>query len=66
MVAFIEVSKRWMPLKNRLHAKVVFRDTLKVIPRDAPMMIWLNAQNIWPSEDRDSDREWMEVSYVSH
>jgi glycine/D-amino acid oxidase-like deaminating enzyme len=44
---------RRLPLRNHLHAKVVFRDAAGAVPRDAPMMISLDPQTIWPVEDDD-------------
>ena len=46
-------SARHLPLKNHLHAKVIFRDVNGAVPRDAPMMISLDDQTIWPVEDDD-------------
>ena len=37
---------RALPLRNHVHSKVIFRDTESVVPRDAPMMIWTDAQDI--------------------
>ncbi|KAH8082140.1 FAD dependent oxidoreductase [Aureococcus anophagefferens] len=44
---------RRLPLRNHLHAKVVFRDAAGAVPRDAPMMISLDPQTIWPVDDDD-------------
>lgn len=42
-----------LPLFSELHLKVAFRDHLGVIPRDAPMTIWSDTQNIgWSDEER--------------
>ena len=31
-----------LPVFTELHAKVVFRDALGIVPRDAPMLIWID------------------------
>ena len=42
-----------LPLFSELHLKIAFRDHLGVIPRDAPMTIWSDAQAIaWSVEER--------------
>jgi glycine/D-amino acid oxidase-like deaminating enzyme len=42
-----------LPLFSELHLKVAFKDHLGVIPRDAPMTIWSDAQTIdWTDEER--------------
>ena len=42
-----------LPLFSELHLKVVFRDHLGVIPRQAPMIIWSDPQRIdWSDEER--------------
>ena len=42
-----------MPVKSELHLKVAFKDTLGVIPRDAPMLIWADPQRLdWSDEER--------------
>ena len=35
-----------LPVHNELHLKVAFKDTLHAIPRDAPLLIWANAQRL--------------------
>jgi sarcosine oxidase subunit beta len=41
-----------LPVFSELHAKVVFRDTLRVIPRDAPMTISSDAVTLaWSDEE---------------
>lgn len=35
-----------LPVMNEVHAKVIFRDTKGVVPRDAPMLIWSDPQII--------------------
>lgn len=42
-----------LPLRSELHLKVAFRDHLRLIPRDAPMVIWSDTQRIpWTPEER--------------
>ncbi len=35
-----------LPVHNELHLKVAFKDTRHAIPRDAPMLIWADAQRL--------------------
>ena len=35
-----------LPVRNELHLKAAFKDTLHAIPRDAPMLIWADAQRL--------------------
>jgi glycine/D-amino acid oxidase-like deaminating enzyme len=54
-----------VPVFNELHGKVIFEDTLGVVPREAPLMIWDDPQTIpWSAEERQSlaasaDRRWL-------
>jgi glycine/D-amino acid oxidase-like deaminating enzyme len=42
-----------LPLGAERHYKISLADTLGVVPRDAPMMIWLDAQRLpWSDEER--------------
>jgi glycine/D-amino acid oxidase-like deaminating enzyme len=42
-----------LPLLSELHLKVAFKDHLGVIPRDAPMTIWSDTQQLdWSAEER--------------
>ena len=42
-----------LPLFSELHLKVAFREHLKAVPRDAPMIIWSDPQTIeWSVEER--------------
>lgn len=44
-----------LPLFSELHPKVAFRDHLKVVPRDAPMIIWSDPQTLdWSEEEREA------------
>lgn len=43
-----------LPVFSELHAKVAFNDHRGVLPREAPLIIWTDAQTIpWTSEERD-------------
>jgi sarcosine oxidase, subunit beta len=47
-----------LPVYSELHAKVVFRDTLGVIPRDAPMTISADELTVaWSAEELEHFRE---------
>lgn len=54
-----------LPIFSELHAKVAFKDHLGVIPRDAPLLIWADAQKLeWSDEERgmlaeSDDTAWM-------
>ena len=54
-----------LPLYAERHHKVSFADTLSGVPREAPMMIWLDAQHLpWSEEERaaleeDEDARWL-------
>ena len=42
-----------LPIFCELHAKVIFRDDLRVVPRDAPLLIWIDPQVLpWSEEER--------------
>jgi len=42
-----------LPVFTELHAKVIFRDELGVVPRHAPMLIWIDTQVLpWSEEER--------------
>jgi glycine/D-amino acid oxidase-like deaminating enzyme len=54
-----------LPLVNELHAMVMFDDYLRVVPRDAPLMIWCDPVELgWTAEERreleaDPDLAWL-------
>jgi len=54
-----------LPIYAERHFKVSFPDTLGVVPRSAPMMIWLDEQHLpWSEEERealveDPDAQWL-------
>jgi glycine/D-amino acid oxidase-like deaminating enzyme len=54
-----------LPLYAERHHKVSFADTLSGVPREAPMLIWLDAQHLpWSEEERaalaeDEEARWL-------
>jgi glycine/D-amino acid oxidase-like deaminating enzyme len=45
-----------LPVFNELHQKVAFQDTLGIVPRNAPLLIWMDPQRLpWSTEER----EWL-------
>lgn len=54
-----------LPVFSERHTKVAFRDHLGVVPRDAPLVIWTDAQTLeWGDEERallaeDDETRWM-------
>ncbi|MEW5986989.1 MAG: FAD-binding oxidoreductase [Chloroflexota bacterium] len=54
-----------LPVFNELHSSVAFNDTLGVVPRDAPLMIWSDAVALpWSPEEReelagDEETQWL-------
>jgi glycine/D-amino acid oxidase-like deaminating enzyme len=49
-----------LPVRHEVHRKISFRDRLGAVPREAPMLIWNDPQELaWTDEERellDSDR----------
>lgn len=46
-----------LPIELEPHVKVAFHDTLGAVPRDAPFLIWSDAQRLpWTDEERDELR----------
>jgi glycine/D-amino acid oxidase-like deaminating enzyme len=46
-----------LPVFNELHGKVIYEDTLGVLPRDVPLMIWSDPVRLpWSDEERQSLR----------
>lgn len=44
-----------LPLRSELHLKVAFRDGVEAVPRQAPMIIWNDPQEIgWDPEERQA------------
>ncbi len=54
-----------LPVTAERHQKISFPDALGAVPRDAPMLIWLDAQRLpWSEEERaalaeDSESRWL-------
>jgi glycine/D-amino acid oxidase-like deaminating enzyme len=54
-----------LPIYAERHHKVSFADTRSALPREAPMLIWLDAQHLpWSEEERaalaeDEDAKWL-------
>jgi glycine/D-amino acid oxidase-like deaminating enzyme len=54
-----------LPVFNELHAKVSFNDTMGVVPREVPMMIWSDPMHVpWSEEERadlalDEETRWL-------
>ncbi len=42
-----------LPVKHELHLKIALNDYLGLVPRDAPLMIWTDPQNLpWAADER--------------
>lgn len=60
---FLEIPP--LPIANELHLKAMINDSLEIIPRDAPLLIWSDPQVLaWKEEERafiaaDDDITWM-------
>ncbi len=54
-----------LPVKSELHLKLSFRDHMGILPRQAPLLIWSDPQQLpWSSEDRkalaeDASDRWL-------
>lgn len=54
-----------LPIHCELHLKVAFKDSLKAVPREAPLLIWTDAQFLpWTEEEREllgaaEDTAWL-------
>ena len=56
-----------LPLSNELHLKIALKDTLGVIPRHAPLLIWLDAQTLpWSAEEQSALAESDETRWLLH
>jgi sarcosine oxidase, subunit beta len=43
-----------LPIYNELHLKVAFKDTLGIVPREAPLLIWSDPQRLpWSESERE-------------
>ncbi len=60
-----------LPVGSELHLKVSFRDHLGILPRQAPLLIWSDPQQLsWSSEDRmalaeDPETRWLLEQFPS-
>jgi len=58
-----------IPVVTELHLKAAIRDTLGVVGRDAPLLIWNDSQNLpWAEEERtflaeDPETAWLTESF---
>jgi glycine/D-amino acid oxidase-like deaminating enzyme len=54
-----------LPVFSELHLKVAINDTLRIVPRNAPMLIWNDPQYLpWSKEERqifgeEEDNQWL-------
>ncbi|GIK73767.1 MAG: FAD-dependent oxidoreductase [Chloroflexota bacterium] len=54
-----------LPIFSELHLKLALEDRLGVIPRDAPLVIWEDAQHLpWSTEERAALAESEETRYL--
>lgn len=54
-----------LPVYNELHGKIAFEDSLNVIPRDAPLMIWNDPINLaWSEEEREELAMFEETAWL--
>ena len=60
-----------LPVRTELHLKVSFNDQLRVIDRNAPLLIWDDPQSLpWEPEERDAlqsepETRWLTESFAS-
>ena len=48
-----ELGGAELPIFSELHTKVAFHDHLRVVPRDAPLLIWTDPQRLaWSADER--------------
>jgi len=58
-----------LPVVEEIHLKLVFEDHLRVVPREAPLLIWVDSQTLpWNVDERrlfeaDSDLAWLLGSF---
>lgn len=54
-----------LPVQNELHAKIAFTDSLNIVPREAPLMVWNDPITLpWTAEERrllaaDKESQWL-------
>jgi sarcosine oxidase subunit beta len=55
-----------IPVVTKLHLKAMIRDTLGVVGRDAPLLIWNDPQNLpWSDEERAFLSEDLEIAWLT-
>ena len=60
-----------LPVHTELHLKAAIRDPLRVVGREAPLLIWADAQSLpWEQEERqalaeEDDTRWLTESFPS-
>src|SRR5690349_18315577 len=60
-----------LPVHTELHLKAAIKDSLKVVGRDAPLLIWSDPQSLpWAQEERqalaaDDETRWLTGSFPS-
>ncbi len=55
-----------LPVYCELHQKVAFNDRLGILPRQAPLLIWLDEQHLpWPEEERQLLNEDPQTSWLT-
>jgi glycine/D-amino acid oxidase-like deaminating enzyme len=54
-----------VPVFNELHGKIMFEDTLGVVPRDVPLMIWCDPVTLsWSEAERQALQECDEARWL--
>jgi glycine/D-amino acid oxidase-like deaminating enzyme len=55
-----------LPVHNELHLKAVIKDSLGVVGRDAPLLVWNDAQQLpWANEEREALAEEDETRWLT-
>ncbi len=54
-----------LPVFSELHGKIAFNDHLRVLPREAPLLIWTDTQHLpWSEEERGMLAESKETTWL--
>jgi glycine/D-amino acid oxidase-like deaminating enzyme len=54
-----------LPVFHELHVKIAFRDPLRIVPREAPLLIWTDPASLpWTKEERSSLDQADETRYL--
>lgn len=54
-----------LPIFSELHSKVIFKDELGVLPREAPLLIWIDQVELpWSDEEREIFSESEETRWL--